>query len=471
MAAVDWKQFFVGGGDEQTLEFFPTVVYGDAIAVDPPDELFNEGVSDWKHSLVGQFIGPAPNFTALKKIVESLWGKSALAKVSITGPNLYVFSFADVAAKGLSYISSALGLPLYMDTVITARERLEFAKVCIEVEAGVKIPRTIPVIMRDKSVVVVKVKIPWMPSCCSHCKLFGHSDSTCLEVKGESVRHVVGSRKGPEWRVKSALVASSSVVVGAIDDSAIKAAFDPVVGSAPAAEAIGGDHTDVEFEVACNVEEQNNLIQVQNEKVSLQVDEFPPLQSPSLKKSKQRGGVEKPITIVGSKNKFEILNEITNEVVVEPRKPRVASLGVANLLKVVEKRDQLVKLQLSNLALPIVQGAAIAERQIQCELAELERAESKFYQQKAKVRWLNEGDQGTKLFHAAVAVKRRKNTINFLLDDEDNRLVTFDDIAEELIRFFTCQIGTIDGDVGGCSDEDLKDILQVVVPEDAQIDM
>ncbi|KAK8481740.1 hypothetical protein V6N11_030329 [Hibiscus sabdariffa] len=171
-----------------------------------------------------------------------------------------------------------------------------------------------------------------MPSCCSHCKLFGHSDSTCLEVKGESVRHVVGSRKGPEWRVKSALVASSSVVVGAIDDSAIKAAFDPVVGSAPAAEAIGGDHTDVEFEVACNVEEQNNLIQVQNEKVSLQVDEFPPLQSPSLKKSKQRGGVEKPITIVGSKNKFEILNEITNEVVVEPRKPRVASLGVANLL-------------------------------------------------------------------------------------------------------------------------------------------
>ncbi|KAK8606885.1 hypothetical protein V6N13_052638 [Hibiscus sabdariffa] len=385
------------------------VVYGDAIDVDPPDELSNEGVSDWKNSLVGQFIGPAPNFIALKKIVESLWGKSALAKVSIVGPNLYVFSFANVAAKdwvldngpwhiqhkplilrklepnlkrldfdlsrmliwiqlynvplelfsrkGLNYISSALGLPLYMDIVTAVRERLELANVCIEVEARVKIPRIIPVIMRDKSVVVVKVKIPWMPSCCSHCTLFGHSDSTCLEVKGEPVRHVAGSGKGPEWRVKSALVASSSaanvVTEVAMADSAIKAAFDPVVEPVLAAEAIGGcefpgdvsdelammdatcispglqDYTVGGFEVACNVEEQDNL--VQTGKVAPQVDEFPPLQSHSLKKSKQRGGVGKPATLVGSKNKFEILNEITNEVVVVPRKPRVAYLGVANL--------------------------------------------------------------------------------------------------------------------------------------------
>ncbi|KAK8672135.1 hypothetical protein V6N13_110509 [Hibiscus sabdariffa] len=146
------------------------------------------------------------------------------------------------------------------------------------------------------------------------------------------------------------------------------------------------------------------------------------------------------------------------------------SLGLSQW-KVVEKRDQLEKLQLSNLALSIAQGAAIAERQVQSELVELERVESKFYHQKAKVRWLNEGDQGTKLFHDVVATKRRKNTINFLLDDEDNRLEAFDDIAEELIHFFTCQIGTIDGDVGGCIDEDLKDILQVVVPEDVHMDM
>ncbi|KAK8716679.1 hypothetical protein V6N13_043983 [Hibiscus sabdariffa] len=138
---------------------------------------------------------------------------------------------------------------------------------------------------------------------------------------------------------------------------------------------------------------------------------------------------------------------------------------------VVEKRDQLEKLQLSNLALPVAQGAVIAKRQVQSELAELKRAESKFYQQKTKVRWLNEGDQGTKIFHVAVVAKRRKNTINSLLDDGDNRLLTFDGMAEELIRFFTCQIGTIDEDVGGCSVEDLKDILRVAVPVDAQMDI
>ncbi|KAK8995735.1 hypothetical protein V6N11_075994 [Hibiscus sabdariffa] len=178
-----------------------------------------------------------------------------------------------------------------------------------------------------------------------------------IKSAGEPVRHVAGSGKGPEWRVKSALVASSSaanvVTEVAMADSAIKAAFDPVVEPVLAAEAIGGcefpgdvsdelammdatcispglqDYTVGGFEVACNVEEQDNL--VQTGKVAPQVDEFPPLQSHSLKKSKQRGGVGKPATLVGSKNKFEILNEITNEVVVVPRKPRVAYLGVANL--------------------------------------------------------------------------------------------------------------------------------------------
>ncbi|KAK8689147.1 hypothetical protein V6N13_087880 [Hibiscus sabdariffa] len=99
MTTVDWKKFFFGGGDEQSLDFFPLVVREDSIEVDPPVEVFNEGISDWRHSLVGQFIGATPNFMALQKIVAALWGKETLTKVSLAGANLYVFSFANVTAR------------------------------------------------------------------------------------------------------------------------------------------------------------------------------------------------------------------------------------------------------------------------------------------------------------------------------------------------------------------------------------
>ncbi|KAK8694142.1 hypothetical protein V6N13_071699 [Hibiscus sabdariffa] len=191
MTSVDWKSFLFGGVDEPALEFFPPVVFEDSFTVDPPSEVFNEGISDWKYSLVGQFIGAAPNFVALKKTVESLWGKSSPTKVSLAGSNLYVFSFANVTAREwvlengpwhihhkplvlrkwesnlkrldfdlermsiwvqlynvplelfsrkVSYISSAIGVPLYMDSVTASRERFEFAKVCVEVVVGHRIP-------------------------------------------------------------------------------------------------------------------------------------------------------------------------------------------------------------------------------------------------------------------------------------------------------------------------------------------
>ncbi|KAK8628586.1 hypothetical protein V6N13_009173 [Hibiscus sabdariffa] len=68
--------------------------------------------------------------------------------------------------KGLSYITSALGSPLYMDSVTTSKERLGFVKVCVEIEAEVQIPKTVDVVRRDDSIVTIRVIIPWMPPYC-----------------------------------------------------------------------------------------------------------------------------------------------------------------------------------------------------------------------------------------------------------------------------------------------------------------
>ncbi|KAK8690328.1 hypothetical protein V6N13_089021 [Hibiscus sabdariffa] len=194
---------------------------------------FADGVDNWKNALVGQFIGSAPNFSAMQKIVEMLWRKSLLEKVSLVGSNLYVFKFANSIARdwvlengpwhiqhkalvlrkwepnlpklefdlvrmpiwvhlfnvplelysqqGLSYIASVVGNPLYMDSITANKERLAFAKVCVEIKTGDPIPEVVNVLMQDGSIIEVRVMVPWLPPCCSKCKVYGHSDKTCTK--------------------------------------------------------------------------------------------------------------------------------------------------------------------------------------------------------------------------------------------------------------------------------------------------
>ena len=80
--------------------------------------------------------------------------------------------------KGISYIASALGNPLYMDTITAKQQRLAYAKVCVEMEASMDIPSNIEVELQDCKLVIVHVKIPWMPTKCSKCGIFGHGDKT-----------------------------------------------------------------------------------------------------------------------------------------------------------------------------------------------------------------------------------------------------------------------------------------------------
>ncbi|KAK8680969.1 hypothetical protein V6N13_109903 [Hibiscus sabdariffa] len=185
---MDWKKLFYGS-EEQSLSYFPPNTTDGSAVVEPPAKIFEEGISDWKLSLVRQFIGPPPNFSALQKLVEFLWGKTSKVRVSLAGSNTYVFSFANAtirscplflrkwepnltklnfdldcmpiwiqmfnvplelySKKGLTYISSAIGIPLYMDSIKASKKSLEYAKVCVEVSACEKIPSTVDVKLRN----------------------------------------------------------------------------------------------------------------------------------------------------------------------------------------------------------------------------------------------------------------------------------------------------------------------------------
>ncbi|KAK8614535.1 hypothetical protein V6N13_068335 [Hibiscus sabdariffa] len=98
---------------------------------------------------------------------------------------------------GLSYIASVVGLPLYMDSVTASRERLQFAKVCVELECGVEIPEYIEVVLQDKSIATIKVVVPWLPPCCMKCSQFGHSENACTKATSKVVQ---------VWKMKEVVV-------------------------------------------------------------------------------------------------------------------------------------------------------------------------------------------------------------------------------------------------------------------------
>ncbi|XVF56289.1 hypothetical protein PTKIN_Ptkin06aG0107100 [Pterospermum kingtungense] len=80
---------------------------------------------------------------------------------------------------GLSYIASAVGNPLYTDRVTANRERVAFAKVCVEVDADSIIPTMIEVLMPEGNIVEITVEVPWLLVKCTNCKIFGHGDRFC----------------------------------------------------------------------------------------------------------------------------------------------------------------------------------------------------------------------------------------------------------------------------------------------------
>ena len=199
--------------------------------ISPPADVYEEGELQWKNAVVAQFVGKIPNFSVFQKMVNLLWGEEGEVDLRPAGHNLFIIQFSSSALRdrvletgpwhiqnkplivrkwepgmeslqlnmaklpiwiqlgniplelftqrGISYIASAIGNPLYMDRITASQQRLAFAKVCVEVEAAKDIPKIIEVERRNGSIIPVGVEIPWMPMKCSTCCIFGHCDKEC----------------------------------------------------------------------------------------------------------------------------------------------------------------------------------------------------------------------------------------------------------------------------------------------------
>ncbi|KAK2977066.1 hypothetical protein RJ640_017590 [Escallonia rubra] len=83
---------------------------------------------------------------------------------------------------------STLGKPLFTDRMTASHERLNYARVCVEMDVDSDFPQEIPNDWVHKH----KVEYGWKPAMCKYCKVFGHVEISCYK---KPVSHQVWKQK------------------------------------------------------------------------------------------------------------------------------------------------------------------------------------------------------------------------------------------------------------------------------------
>ncbi|KAI8536165.1 hypothetical protein RHMOL_Rhmol10G0235200 [Rhododendron molle] len=136
------------------LQYYAPSIVDDKVIVSPPSDVVNLGLDKWKDCVVGYFL------------------------------------------DRLSYVASAVGRPLYADQMTEGCKRLNYAKVCVEVDVNSELPDSFEVALEDGTRYTIKVWYLWKPFKCDKCKVFGHK--TCHEV----VRKSTPVQQNQVWMVK-----------------------------------------------------------------------------------------------------------------------------------------------------------------------------------------------------------------------------------------------------------------------------
>ena len=86
-------------------------------------------------------------------------------------------------AEGMSYIGSAVGVPLFVDAPTEQGTRLKFARLCIEIDASKPLTEEIYIKPSSTEGKLIKIKAvyQWRPKQCMRCGVFGHTDQSCFQ--------------------------------------------------------------------------------------------------------------------------------------------------------------------------------------------------------------------------------------------------------------------------------------------------
>lgn len=224
-----------------TLNYFPPSIESnlDTVTISPPRDVLLKGSENWSSCIVGKFFSSRLPFKMVEEAANKMWNKHGLLKVFIYGKDGFLFKFSSVAERdnvlalgpwyifnkalllkawhegvdfndessiklpvwiklhhiplsywtpdGLSYLASAIGRPLHVDALTAKMEPMQFARVCVEIQANATLPDVLNASIWDEvalesKTVTVQVEYQNLPPRCNVCKSFGHSSLKCSKA-------------------------------------------------------------------------------------------------------------------------------------------------------------------------------------------------------------------------------------------------------------------------------------------------
>ncbi|GKV25846.1 hypothetical protein SLEP1_g35229 [Rubroshorea leprosula] len=219
------------------LNFHPPVLDNGKLRVKVPHAIHDEGIKLWEDCLIGTFMGDAPSYGHILSMANHIWGRRCHISVTGLSNNSFLFKIPDPSTRAwvlnfgpwhvahktlvmrkwepnykefkqdpkrmpiwvklwdvpmdllsvdsLCYIASGIGVPLALDKATEDRTRVDFAKVCVEIEVAnaQDLPEIIPVDIEDFPSVDIRVEYPWLPTTYGSCKKKRHTSRNCKTKK------------------------------------------------------------------------------------------------------------------------------------------------------------------------------------------------------------------------------------------------------------------------------------------------
>ncbi|KAK8692611.1 hypothetical protein V6N13_076067 [Hibiscus sabdariffa] len=423
-------------------------------------------------------------------IPEVLNLKKALVWVKFWHIPLELFS-----QTGLGYLASAIGKPLYTDKATVLKQQLEFAKVCVEVEASSTLPSSILVDLGEGNCVDVDVELElvWAPPRCSHCHVFGHLNETCgmlaqqggtpmgdlqvdLGIDRGRREEVVGSvnKSGVDLVLlvdSGACVDVQATGIGVVENAQERdmsitehreiGVVDSLVGSCVVQEDVMSGNS---FDLLVDAADGQDDVQLSPKKSRLAAGGVADLLNQLKPKHQQKG--KKKNGKGGAKNKENggrggetfggswFLLSLRLELVHGFLQGILISFVLQQKVRIIMAAKKLVRTS------PSADNIS-REKEVARELNKLYKAEEKFLRQKSRIQYVKEGDQNSAYFFRYVTARQKANMVQVLSDENGRRLESFEAISSELIKHFQNSFGVVDPNVTAISDSLLKEILGV----------
>ncbi|PKI74057.1 hypothetical protein CRG98_005535, partial [Punica granatum] len=111
-----------------------------------------------------------------------------------------------------------------------------------------------------------------------------------------------------------------------------------------------------------------------------------------------------------------------------------------------------------------VQNSIKKEMDLRVKLLEATDRQEKFLKQKSRVAWLKAGDQNTSFFHKTVKGRNARSTIRALFSTSGVKLEGVQEIKDEAINYYQGLLGRKDDCIGRVSTSQLSSILKKKVP-------